>query len=216
VRRKSPSKSAHDAHALARWPAFSAILALVALLGIAGSAQALTVPAPDPPSSALGSVFEEDEEAEAEAEAEASEDGELEFGCSFDEEECEEEVPAAPPECLVQSAQATVLVAPNRDRVRLDVRFSTSSPTVVALDYGLHGSRGSLHLGATKKHVGRSGALHLTRNLKEAQMAKVMAAKGFTVRLRASAAPGYCDSFFDHQLDLRRATPSGLAWLQSE
>ena len=38
-------------------------------------------------------------------------------------------------------------------------------------------------------------------------MAKVMAAKGFTVRLRVPAAPGYCKPFFDHQLDVRRADP---------
>jgi hypothetical protein len=35
------------------------------------------------------------------------------------------------------------------------------------------------------------------------------------VRLRVAAAPGYCSSFFDHQLKVRRATPSGLAWSQS-
>ena len=32
-----------------------------------------------------------------------------------------------------------------------------------------------------------------------------MAAKGFTVQLRVPAAPGYCKSFFDHQLDARQA-----------
>ena len=58
--------------------------------------------------------------------------------------------------------------------------------------------------------------LHLTRSLTESQMAKVMAAKGFTVRLRVPDAPGYCQAFFDHQLDIRRATPSGLSWQQSE
>ena len=58
--------------------------------------------------------------------------------------------------------------------------------------------------------------LRLTEDLTEAQMAKVMAAKGFTVRLRVPAAPGYCQAFFDHQLNVRRATPSGLAWRASE
>ena len=96
--------------------------------------------------------------------------------------------------------------------VRLQVRYTTSSPTTVAVAYGLHGGKGSLYLGDDKKHFGKRGVLRLSRHLSDAQMAKVMAAKGFTVRLRAPAAPGYCQEFFDYQLDLRRATPSGLAW----
>jgi hypothetical protein len=47
-------------------------------------------------------------------------------------------------------------------------------------------------------------------------MAKARAAKGFTVRLRVPGAPRYCASLFDRQLDVRRATPGGLTWLQSE
>jgi hypothetical protein len=86
----------------------------------------------------------------------------------------------------------------------------------VAVDYGLHGAKGSLYLGGEKKQFAREGILRLTKNLTESQMAKVMAAKGFTVRLRVAAAPGYCKAFFDHQLDIRRATPTGLAWQQAE
>ena len=47
-------------------------------------------------------------------------------------------------------------------------------------------------------------------------MSKAMAAKGFTVQLRVPAAPGYCKSFFDYQLDVKQATPSGLSWRPSE
>jgi hypothetical protein len=46
-------------------------------------------------------------------------------------------------------------------------------------------------------------------------MAKAMAAKGFTVRLRVPAAPHYCQALFDRRLDLRQATPTGLTWQQS-
>jgi hypothetical protein len=208
----APNSVTHTA--LAWWAAFPATLALVALLGLATSAQALTVPSPGARESALVPAF--DEEGEEDAEAEAGEGEETELGCSFDEEECEGEEAAAPPECLVQSAEATVLVSPNRNRVRLLVRYATSSPTVVSLDFGLHGSKGSLYLGATRKRIGRNGVLHLDKSLAGSQMAKVMAAKGFTVRLRPAAAPGYCQAFFDHQLDRRRATPNGLSWLQSE
>ncbi len=38
-------------------------------------------------------------------------------------------------------------------------------------------------------------------------MAKAMAAKDFTVRLRVPDAPRYCKPFFDRQLDVRQADP---------
>jgi hypothetical protein len=229
VQRKSSTPSSHVAPttAVAWWAAFLATLALIALLGLAKSAQALTVSAPTGlgPATALGGAAEEEEDEakddEAEAGAEASEDDEAEAGdCEVDEEEADEEEcdesGGAPAECELSSAEATVFAAPNHDNVRLQVRYSTSAPTAVSLDYGLHGAKGSLYLGATKKKLGRRGVLHLSKSLTEAQMAKVMAAKGFTVRLRVADVPGYCQAFFDQQLDVRRATPSGLTWLQSE
>jgi hypothetical protein len=47
-------------------------------------------------------------------------------------------------------------------------------------------------------------------------MAKVLAARDFTVRLRVLDAPGYCRPFFDHQLSVRRTTPGGLTWSDPE
>jgi hypothetical protein len=192
------------------WTAsFLATLMLVAVLAMAKSAQAFAVPA-------VATVLAP---AAFEEEAEASEGEELEAEeCEGAEEvECEDEAGSeAPSECLLSSAKATVVASPTHDKVRLLVRYTTFSPTAVAVAYGLHGSKGSLFLGAGKKHLGRKGVLHLTRRLTAAQMAKVVAAKGFTVRLRVLAAPAYCRPFFDRRLDVRRATPSGLTWSQAE
>ncbi len=213
MRRKPAPTIDHDAQ-LARfawWAAFFATLTLVAVLGLARSAQALTVPA----ASDAQTVFED----EADEEAEASEDEEFDLSDCGEEEECEDfgedDGTEAPPECLLSSAQATVFAAANRDRVRLQIRYTTTSPTPVAVDYGLHGSKGALYLGGDRKHFAKHGVLRLTRDLTEEQMAKVMAAKDFSVRLRVSAAPGYCKAFFDRQLDVRRAIPSGLSWEQA-
>jgi hypothetical protein len=195
------------------WTAsFLSTLMLIAVLAMAKSAQAFAVPAVATVA-APAPFGEETDEAEAsegeELEAEECEEGE--------EEECEEGAgPEAPPECLLSSAKATVVASVNRDQVRLSVRYATTSPTAVAVEYGLHGARGSLFLGADRKHLGRKGVLHLTRRLTEAQMVRVVAARGFTVRLRVPAAPAYCHHFFDRQLDVRRATPSGLTWSQAE
>lgn len=205
--------------ALAWAAAFLATLVLVALLGLAKSAQALTVPAPSGfgPGNALAPPLAEEDEDEDEAEAETSDDEELESeDCEADEEEECDESGDAPAECELSNAEATVSASPNRDRISLKVRYATAAPTTVSLDYGLHGARGPLHLGAVKKKLGKKGVLRLNRRLTDAQMSKVLAAKGFTVRIRVPGAPDYCQAFFDHQLDVRRATPSGPTWLQSE
>ena len=191
------------------------VLPVLALLCLAAPAQALSLP--DLRTAPLNFLVEEEED---EVEAEVSEDAEVEIEeCLGDEEEeCveEEDGTEVPPECVLTSAEPLVLAASNRDRVRLQIRYTTTSPTQVSLAYGLHGGKGSLYLGDEKKRFGKRGVLRLKEDLTEAQMEKVMAAKSFTVRLRVLDAPGYCQPFFDRQLDLRRTTPSGLSWEASE
>lgn len=216
MRRKPPALASDEAAAVrfAWWAAFFATLTLIVVLGIARSAQALTLPpaATAGTITALAPADEEDEE-----EAEASEDEGFEAEECEEGEGCEDEGGLdAPPECLLSSAEPTISASANNDRVRLRVRYTASEPTAVAVAYGLHGAKGSLYLGGEKEELSRQGVLRLTKSLSDAQMAKVMAAKGFTVRLRVPAAPGYCKAYFDHQLDVRQATPSGLAWQQDE
>ena len=201
---------------------FLATLALVAILSLARSAQASSLTAPPAfPTPAAAFRFEEDEE-EGEEEFEAEECEEGEEG----EEECADEGkgggsgdgeagPEAPRECLLSSAQTTIAASTDNDRLRMQVRYSISSPATVAVEYGLHGRRGSLFLGGEKERFAKRGVLHLTRRLTDAQMAKVLAAKGFTVRLHVLAAPSYCHPFFDRQLNVRRLTPRGPVWSQS-
>lgn len=199
---------------------FFVTICLVAVLCLAHSAQAATLPAlaiPGPAALAL------DDELEDEAEASEEDEG-FEFEICEDEDEaefCEAEEdgpggPEAPPECLLSNAQVSVSAAPNRDRVKLQVRYAMSSPSAVTVDYGLHGSRGSLFLGSERRQFARNGVYRLSEDLSESQMTKVMAARSFTVRLRVPAAPRYCQSLFERQLDLRRATPAGVTWQQSE
>lgn len=195
------------------------LLVLLLLLCLAPAARALTVSAPT--LSVLADPLAAPAEEEGEGEAAASEDEEIEI-----EEECEEEEPGecaedsggpeAPVECLLTSLEPTVFAFGNSDKVRLQVRYSTVSPTSVKVDYGLHGGKGALFLDSEKKRFGRNGVLRLNRKLTEDQMAKVLAARDFTVRLRVLDAPRWCGSYFDRHLDVRRATPRGLTWMQSE
>jgi hypothetical protein len=198
-------------------------LATIVLLGLTGPAQALALPTVDGPT--LPRLFSAPAAEEDEGEAATSEgeevEGEGEWCEALEaEEECEEaegeSSSMTPPECVLSSAEATVFAAANQDRVRLQVRYRIAVPTTVTIAYGLHGAKGSLFLGSEKKRFGKKGVLRLNRNLTEAQMAKVVAAKDFTVRLRPTGAPGWCQPFFERQLDLRHATPSGFSWEQSE
>jgi hypothetical protein len=217
MRRRVTAATSDEASAIrfAWWTAFFATLTLIAILGIAKSAQALSVPFAGPPGIVAAPAPPPDEESEDEAEASEDEGFELEE-CEEDDE-CEEDTGLdAPQECLLSNAEATVFATANKDQVRLQVRYTTTSPTAVAVAYGLHGAKGSLYLGGEKKQFARQGVLRLSKSLSEDQMAKVMAAKDFTVRLRVPEAPGYCKAFFDQQLNIKRATPSGLAWQQSE
>jgi hypothetical protein len=194
------------------WAAFFATLTVVAVLGIAKSAQALPSPTG---TSSISAAPAPDFDEESADEAEASEDE----SCGVEEgEECEDESGGsqAPPECLLTRAQATIAVAPNRDRVQLRVRYAAVAPTTATVDYGMHGSKGALYLDGARKQLATQGSLRLTKTLSEAQMVRVMAAKGFTVRLRVPAAPGYCQPFFEYQLNARRATPNGVSWRPGE
>jgi hypothetical protein len=219
-RHATTAENAARAARLAWTVSFLATLTLVAVLAMAKSAQALPMPGVAGVATAAAAPPPDEElENEDEAEAEASEGEELEAEeCEEgEEEECEEGAgPEAPRECLLSSAEATVVASPHQDRVRLLVRYTTSFPTTVAVAYGLHGAKGSLSLGSDKKHFAKEGVLHLTKRLTDTEMAKVLAAKGFTVRLHALAAPSRCNPLFDRQLDVRQATPSGLAWSESK
>ncbi len=216
MRRKPIAAFGDEAHAarIAWWVSFLATLALIALLGFAKSAQALTVPGDPALPPVLAAPADEEE-----SEAAASEGEEIEAEECEEEEvgECEEESGIeAPAECLLSTVEPTIFASGNRNKVRLQIRYTTTSPTAVAVDYGLHGAKGSLYLGGEKRRFGTKGVLRLNHSLTEAQMAKVMAARDFTVRLRVPAAPGWCRAYFDRHLDVRRATPRGLTWLQSE
>jgi hypothetical protein len=171
MRRKPSPTADHEAGLIrfAWWASFFATLILTLVIGLAQTAQARTAPAiATVPAAAtiLPLVYDED----FEDEAESSEDEAYE--CDEEIEECDEgdpgegagDGPEAPLECVLSSAHATVFVSGGHDRVRLQVRYTTTAPTPVTVDYGLHGRRGSLFLGSEKKRFGRKGVLRLAEN----------------------------------------------------
>ncbi|HEX3238996.1 MAG TPA: hypothetical protein VHR18_02535 [Solirubrobacterales bacterium] len=202
----------------ASWIAIAAILAAVLALGAARSAQALTISSPVGPGATLAvddfaEDPAEDEEGEDEEgaeleECELSEDEEEEEVC--EESEVEEE--ATPPECLLSSATATVATSPAHDSVRIAVRYTSRTAAAVKVELKLRGRKGPLSLGGDQERFKRSGVYRETQRLTDPQMAKVVAAKSFTVELLAVNTPRYCHRYFDSELTVKRASGGGLTW----
>jgi hypothetical protein len=223
MRRKSGFATDHDVPTvrLAWLASFFATIALIAILGMARSAQALPVPVPAIPGAPTAPVVAIEDEEECESDAECEEE-EFEAEECEELEECEEEGAGAggaeaPAECRLRSASATVSADPAHNKLRLSLRYSTFSPTSVAVSYFLRGSRGPLSLGGDKKHFAKEGTLHETESLPEPQMAKVLAAKDFTVQLRPTDAPRLCNHLLDRHLTIRHAAGGGdLTWSDPE
>jgi hypothetical protein len=218
MRRRTAALGQHPPTAIriACWVSLLAALALVLSLGLTRSAQALTLPAGAGPVGALA-IPDAEEEFGEEGEGGAEDGWEFEE-CEFSEDEeleaCEEAEgeEGTPPECLLSSTEATVFTNPAHDTVRLTVRYTARTSAAVNIDLGLRGSKGSLDLGADQKRFKRAGVFRQTERLSEAQMAKVVAAKSFTVGLQAVNTPIYCHRYFDRSLTVRHASGGGLTW----
>jgi hypothetical protein len=207
-----PSDNSHAAR-VAWWASFLATIAIVALLGLARSAQAATVA--DPLLSALAfptttDAEEEDEEAEA-AEEDGEELGECE--AADEEDECDEasELETGE-ECILKSTEATVLVLPGQDKVKLTLHYTAFSPAVVSVRYGLRGGKGRLKMGGDSRRFGHRGVFRETEKLSEAEMAKTKAATEFDVDAHAINTPGWCRGLFDRELNRRHVSSARVLW----
>lgn len=199
----------------------------VLLLGVK-SAPAL----PPATASASAELEEEFEFEEGEQEEEACEvaEGELEEGelseaeaeriCEENDGEDKKKAAAsdsvAPEECLLRSAHARLVASDSRKGVRLTVGYTAYEPTAATIDYRLEGGKGSLHLGAAKRHLGRSGVIRLTKTLGDLEMARVEAADHFTVRLHIAEAPADCRRFETKQLIVTHTSERQIVWSQTD
>lgn len=201
---------------------FAVPLVMLAILAVAGSAQALD----DPEATVLATEFstepgdafaaeatEEEECVISEGEEEDELFEELEGEC---EAEAEDAGPFPPEDCLLRTAKARVLASPEQDKVDLTVRYSLSTPTSVSVTYRAKGGKGALQLGGVTRRLGARGQLRLTERLNELQMAKVRAAHDFSVQLHVPAAPAACNRFFSRRLAIKQTRHKQLVWSQSD
>jgi hypothetical protein len=204
---------------LAWFAAFFATVALIAILGLARSAQAMTIPVTGP-ATALALVEPEEGEEQFEGGDEGDEeelDAECESEDETEEEECvaeleEEESAEAPRECVLSSAAATVSTATNSDKVRLAIHYTAYAPSSIEVVYWLRGSKGPLNLGTIHSHLGKQGVIRDVDTLVGAQTTKAQAAKTFTIQLRPAHAPSYCNQLLDRHLTTRHDASGRLTW----
>ncbi len=201
---------------------FLITLSVITVLLLAKSAQAASLPLPPVLGGGSGTLVVpgteelEGDESEFEGDEEEFEVEECEEGEEEAEEEACEEDADAPPECVLGSADALVSAKVDAGKLRLDVRYTTFSPAAVAVEYRLRGGKGQLNLGQETKRFGRDGVLHQTDSPSKGQMAKVAAAREFTVELHAVNSPRYCRDLYERHLTLRRHAPGGFVWLDPE
>jgi hypothetical protein len=212
--KRKPSTANVDEAQLIRfawWASFFATVALIAILGLARSAQAMTPPVDDPLAAAAIFVPEDEEEGEEEIEFEECEFAEEEG----EEEECEaeaEEEAEAPRECVLSSAAATVTADINSNKVRLVVQYTAYSPGSIDVAFWLRGTKGPLNLGSDRSHLGTRGVIRDTDTLTKAQMSKALAARNFTIQLRPAHAPSRCNDLLDRHLTVRHNASGRLTW----
>jgi hypothetical protein len=199
---------------LAWWASFFATIALIAILGLARSAQAITLPAADP-GNAASTLLAFDDEAE-DAEEDEEEFNECESEDEAEEEECEAELEAeeaeTPRECVLSSVSATVSAATTSNKIRLAIQYTAYSPGAVKVSYFLRGSKGPLSLGVDRDRLAKKGVLRDIDTLHGRQMSKALAARDFTIQLRPADAPRYCNDLLDRHLTIRHNASGRLTW----
>lgn len=204
--------AARESHTIrfAWWMSFLATLALIALLGLARSAQAESIADPLLSAVAFPTAPDEDEEAET---SEQEDEEVAECDEADEEEECEEEAEEEVDDsCVLKSAEATVLVLPDQGKVKLTLRYTAFSPAVVSVRYSLRGGKGRLKMGGDSRRFGHQGVFRETEKLTDAEMAKTKAATGFEVGAHAVNTPGYCRQLFDRTLTARHASQGAITW----
>jgi hypothetical protein len=194
---------------------------MLAILAVAGSAQAVDEPEATvlatefstEPDDALMADTEEEECVIDAGEEEEELFEELEGEC---EAEAEDAGPFPPEDCLLRTARARVLASPEQGKVDLTLHYSFSVPTSVSVTYRAKGGKGALQLGGATRRLSARGELRLSERVSESQMAKVSAARDFSIQLHVPVAPSACNRFYTRRLAIKHARGKQLVWSQSD
>jgi hypothetical protein len=209
----------HRAVRLAWWVAFLLTIALLAAISLARSARADGIPAATGPGlPVVAPPPEGEEECEAGEPSCAEESGAEECGESG-EEECEEGFAEAegeaPAECLLTTARPRVAVLADQRQLRLEVHYTVAAAADVIVSLRSSGGKGSVALGAHRRHLARSGAFHETAALSAAETERALAAREFTLRLRVLDVPWSCHRYDFRHLAVKRQGHGGSVFSET-
>jgi hypothetical protein len=147
-------------------------------------------------------------EIESEDEGEETEE-ELEVG---EEEEFEVAAGTAylPAECLLRSAEPTVVAQGHN--LRLTLRYTADSPTKVGVGSWLKGGKGSLQLGSVTRHISNHGVLRINHHLSDREAIKVRAAHAFVVDINVPEASPECKRYLTLRLTTKHLRAGRATW----
>ncbi|HVQ59371.1 MAG TPA: hypothetical protein VMS60_10755 [Solirubrobacterales bacterium] len=191
---------------------FAVTVAVITGLLLIKSAQAAAAPAPV--ASFAGAVLIDDAEEEDEGfEFEEFDEGEDEDEFEEGPEETRRGEP--PAECGLRTARGAVVADESRAALSTQVSYTSYDPVEVAIELQLNG-RGSLTLWRDHKRLGETGVVRASERLGKGQLAKVLAARNFTLTIKVLDAPRSCSRYFDRHLKTRRAVGDQVTWMQSD
>jgi hypothetical protein len=121
-----------------------------------------------------------------------------------------------PRKCVLRVARARVFVFTKHEKARLVIHYTSYRPAGVTVAYALRGGHGGLTLGSASAKFQRAGVFRLPERLSPAEMAKLRAAKSFTVRFRIPKTPHSCGRYYTKRLTIPRKVSGQTVWFQSD
>jgi hypothetical protein len=121
-----------------------------------------------------------------------------------------------PRQCVLRVARARVFVFSRRSKARLVIHYTSYEPARVTVAYALAGKRGKVTLGSASARFRKAGVFRLPVGLKAAQLAKLRAARSFTVRFKIPGVPGSCGRYYAKRLTIPKRISGQTVWFQSD
>jgi DNA-binding beta-propeller fold protein YncE len=121
-----------------------------------------------------------------------------------------------PRKCVLRVARARVFVFAKHDKARLVIHYTSYRPAKVRVSYRLAGRKGGLELGSAGARFKRAGVFRLPERLTRGQMAKLRAARRFTVRFKIPRTPHSCGRYYMKRLTIHRRVSGQTVWFQSD
>jgi hypothetical protein len=121
-----------------------------------------------------------------------------------------------PRKCVLRVARARVFAFTRHDKARLVIHYTSWRPAEVTVAYALRGRRGGLKLGRARARFEKAGVFRLAERLDPREMARLRAAKRFTVHFRIPKTPRSCGRFYTRRLTIPRRISGQTVWFQSD